>query len=192
MHPSVAPRFMAQGLQKRAALSAPRAAALRIAVGVCALTAASKLQLPFWGTPVPFTLGPQMALLLAALLGHREGVAVVLAWMGAGLMGAPVFASGLTGWAALLGPTGGYVLGYLPAAYLVGRLSRKSVWVGVGAWLMASAVILAVGAAGIGLWSGPRLMWPAGVAPFVMTDFCKALLGFSFFYGTQRASRGRC
>ena len=188
MHPSLAHRFMDQILPKRAALPAPLAAALRIAAGVCALTAASKLQLPFWGTPVPFTLGPQMALLLAALLGHREGVAVVMAWLGAGLLGAPVFASNLTGWAALMGPTAGYMLGYVPAAYLVGRFGQKATFGGALTWLGASALILATGAAGMALLIGPKLLWQAGVAPFWVTDGCKTLLMFAVLHGARRAA----
>jgi biotin transport system substrate-specific component len=190
MHPSFADRFFAHNGHRQVALPHLVKTSLRVSLGVAALAAASKCQLPFWGTPVPFTMGPQMALLLAALLGHRQGVAVVMAWLALGVMGAPVFASGLTGWAALLGPTAGYALGYVPAAWWVGRFGQKPTLVSAGAWLGASALILAVGASGIGLWVGPTFMWSAGVAPFVVTDCCKALLAFAFFC-LIRQSRSR-
>lgn len=154
------------------------AKAVRVVLGAMALSVASRLVVPFCGTPVPFTLGPQMALVLGAVLGPAEGVAAVLAWLTAGLGGAPVFASHLVGAAAFAGPAAGYMLGYVPAAYVVGHFGRTASWRGLASWLVATGIILGSGALGIACLLGTQALWPVALAPFWLTDTCKALLAF--------------
>jgi biotin transport system substrate-specific component len=62
--------------------------------------------------------------MLGALLGSKRGCLAVLAYVLEGAAGLPVFAAG-AGAAALLGPTGGYLFGFIPAAYITGRLAEK-------------------------------------------------------------------
>lgn len=93
-----------------------------VAAGVGALTAGAWMSVPFY--PVPLTMQTLAVLLVGALLGPRLGVAAVSGYLALGLAGAPVFHNGLGGPAVLLGPTGGYLLGFLPAAALMGLGAR--------------------------------------------------------------------
>ncbi|HOX23970.1 MAG TPA: biotin transporter BioY, partial [Elusimicrobiales bacterium] len=79
----------------------------------------AKLSLPLPFTPVPVTLQTLGVYLVAAALGPRKAFLAVLTYLAQGFAGLPVFAQGtLPGIAALLGPTGGYLIGFLPAAAL--------------------------------------------------------------------------
>ena len=117
--------------------------AVRTAVGivvfaaVTAVAAHVRIALPF--TPVPITLQTGVVLLAGATLGAAGGAAGQVLWLGAGLLGAPVFTSG----AGLAGPTAGYIIGFVPAAMVAGLATRGGfrIWralLGMGA---ATAVI---------------------------------------------------
>jgi biotin transport system substrate-specific component len=75
--------------------------------------------------PVPIVLQNMFVLLAGALLGWRWGGASVLVYLLAGAVGFPVFSAGRGGMAHLLGPTGGYLLSYIPAVVVVGIVSAK-------------------------------------------------------------------
>lgn len=77
------------------------------------------------GYPVPITGQTFGVLLVAALLGSRRGVLCVLAYLAQGLIGLPVFSQGRGGPAMFFGPTGGYLVGFLLAAYVVGFLAER-------------------------------------------------------------------
>jgi biotin transport system substrate-specific component len=77
------------------------------------------------GLPVPATGQTFAVLMMAALLGSRRGVLCVLAYLAEGLMGLPVFSQGRAGPALFFGPTAGYLVGFVPAAYLVGSLAER-------------------------------------------------------------------
>lgn len=87
-----------------------------------ALSAKVQLLLPF--SPVPITGQTFAVLIIGALLGSRRGSLAVLAYIIEGALGMPVFAFG-GGFAVLLGPTGGYLIGFIPAAYVTGLLAEK-------------------------------------------------------------------
>ena len=76
--------------------------------------------------PVPFTLQTMVVLLAGALLGARNGAYSQLLYIALGAAGLPVFAYGALGPAVLFGPTGGYLLAFPIAAYLVGYLVQKN------------------------------------------------------------------
>jgi len=78
------------------------------------------------GYPVPITGQTLAVLMVAALLGSRRGSLCVLAYLAEGLLGLPVFAQGKSGLAAFLGPTGGYLVGFVFAAGIVGALSDRT------------------------------------------------------------------
>jgi len=82
-------------------------------------------QISFWIGPVPITGQTFAVLMLAALLGARRAVAVVLLYLTEGAAGLGVFASGTSGIAWMLGPTGGYLFGFVVAAYIVGFLAQR-------------------------------------------------------------------
>lgn len=98
----------------------------RVAMGVALIAVCSWLSVPM---TVPFTLQTFAVCLLAALFGLRLGLWTVVCYLLLGAAGAPVFAGFSGGIAALLGPTGGYLVGFLFTALAVGlaveRLGRK-------------------------------------------------------------------
>lgn len=75
--------------------------------------------------PVPFTLQTFFVILAGGMLGKRDGAWSMLLYVGMGLSGLPVFSSGGFGLARLLGPTGGYILAFPAAAYLVGTILER-------------------------------------------------------------------
>lgn len=76
--------------------------------------------------PVPYTLQTLVVLLSGAFLGSRNGAVSQLAYLGAGAMGAPVFAGGAFGILKFIGPTGGYLIAFPLAAALVGWILRDN------------------------------------------------------------------
>ena len=153
-----------------------------LVVGFAAVTAAAA-QLSFrlpW-TPVPVT-GQTFAVLTAgAVLGTRRGAASQLLYVLVGALGLPVYAGASGGWAAATGATGGYLLGFVLAAALVGQLSERSqdrqLLTAVPAMLAGSAVVYAVGVP----WLAATLDVSAtkaielGMAPFLIGDAVKLL-----------------
>ena len=98
--------------------------AVMVAAGVAALAVSAKTQVPFG--LVPGTLQLLVVLALGAAYGSRMGFATVFAYLAAGFMGAPVFALGAAaGPAYFLGVTGGYLIGFLVAATIVGLLAER-------------------------------------------------------------------
>jgi len=101
--------------------------------------------------PVPFTLQVLFVLLAGAVLGARLGALSVVLWILLGLFGLPVFAGGKAGPMVLFGPTGGYLLGFVMCAWIVGALtsSQPASKLRTGAaMLLGLAVAYAVGLAG--------------------------------------------
>ncbi|MFH5822945.1 biotin transporter BioY [Georgenia sp. AZ-5] len=176
-------------------LSPVRAAAAVVGgAAVIALVGQAVVQLPF--TPVPLTLGTLGVLVVGAALGPVRGALSVALLVLAGLAGLPVFADGTSGWAF---GSFGYVLGYLPAAVLMGRLARRggdrSPWRTVGGAVLATSTVYALGVPwlmaflGVGLTDALAL----GVAPFLVGDAVKAAVAALCLPGTWRllrASRG--
>lgn len=78
------------------------------------------LPLPF--TPVPFTLQLFFTILSPLVLGARYGALSQIVYLALGIVGIPVFAGGTSGLGVLFGPTGGYLVGFVMAAYVIGRL----------------------------------------------------------------------
>ncbi len=94
--------------------------------GSLLLAMSAKLQIPFW--PVPMTMQTFVVLLIGAAFGPRLGVATIALYLLEGAAGLPVFAGtpekGI-GLAYMMGPTGGYLVGYLGAAWIVGTLAQR-------------------------------------------------------------------
>lgn len=152
--------------------------AAAVGLGVVILTLASKVQVPFW--PVPMTLQTLAVLMIGATAGMRLGGGTVLAWLGLGAVGAPVFATG-AGLAYIAGPTGGYLAGFLLAALVVGYLADR----GHGRTVVSALAMLLVGliaiyALGLGwlslLIGAPKAM-AAGLLPFIPAEILKLALG---------------
>lgn len=149
-----------------------------VAAGVVIMTIAAKTQVPFY--PVPMTLHTAAVMAFALALPPRMSVAVFAAYLTAGAVGLPVFAGtperGI-GLAYMLGPTGGYLLGYLIAAGLVSVLAAgRGVLGRVGAMLIGLVIVYACGVAWlVNFVSFDRLV-AAGIAPFLLGDLVKIAL----------------
>ena len=134
------------------AIPAPRVAA-RFAglalLGSWLLAASAQVTVPMW--PVPATLQSMVVLLLGALGGPAMGVAAVGAYLAQGAAGLPFFAGGTTGPAVLVGPTAGYLAGFVLAAWVAG-FARGLGWWRQGAVLLAAHLLLFV----------PGVAWLAG------------------------------
>ena len=143
-----------------------------------ALSARVVLPLPW--SPVPVTGQTLAVLLLAALLGSRRGSLAVLAYIAQGVAGLPVFAGGALGLARLAGPTGGYLLGFVLAAALVGALAERG-WDRRGlstaaAMLVGNVVIYATGVAWLTPFvGGLERALVSGVLPFIAGDVVKII-----------------
>jgi biotin transport system substrate-specific component len=141
-----------------------------------ALSAQVAIFLPF--SPVPVTGQTLAVLLVGALLGSRRGSLAVLTYVLQGLAGLPVFAGGAFGLARLLGPTGGYLVGFVAAAFLVGLLAERGwdrrVSTTAAAMTLGNLVIYATGALWLAAFVGGLDQALAmGVAPFIPGDLLK-------------------
>jgi len=135
----------------------------------------ARLEIPH--QPVPYTLQTLMVLLAGAFLGPRNGMLSQLAYLAAGILGAPVFAGGAAGMLSILGPSGGYLLSFPLAALLVGYLAGKRhtlLWVAfsMGAGLV---VVFTLGALFLGVFYTHRFesALQAGVLIFSWWDLLK-------------------
>jgi biotin transport system substrate-specific component len=142
-----------------------------------ALAARITLPLPF--TPVPITLQVMAVLLSGLVLGPRAGAASQLVYLATIAAGLPLDARGL-GTAALTGPTAGYLIGFVPAAFVTGWLAERLPATRVSRFLAALAGVAVIYAAGVA-WLAPamgglRTAWTLGVAPFILIDLGKAVV----------------
>lgn len=149
--------------------------------GSILLTLSAKIQVPFW--PVPMTMQTFAIMVLAAAFGARLGTATVLLYLAQGAVGLPVFAGtpekGL-GLAYMMGPTGGYLVGFVAAAMLIGWLAERG-WdrsIGrLGAAMFAGHVLVfAFGFAWLAVLIGAEKAWMFGVAPFYAATLFKTAL----------------
>ena len=92
-----------------------------------ALTAIlSQISIPLPFTPVPINLATLSVLLSGALLGKKGGAISQVVYTLLGAIGLPVFANFLSGIGVIFGPTGGYIIGYIVAAFVVGIIIQKT------------------------------------------------------------------
>lgn len=160
------------------------AGSLRRVAGIAAFvvftTVAAQLAVRLPYTPVPVTMQTLFVLLAGIVLGPRDGFYAMIAYIGIGLAGAPVFAGMTFGPAVLFGPTGGYLLAFPAAAMLTGAFA-KSLDGGKPAVLLASlagsATILITGTAYLWLLSGQSMssVLAMAVVPFVLADLVKVV-----------------
>lgn len=152
-------------------------AALAAVIAVCSILPAINVS-----TFAPITLQTFGVLLAGALLGARRGPLAVLLWIGVGAAGLPVFANGKSGLPVLVGPTGGYIVGFVIGAALLGlvvqRLARQGQSTNPLAIILGGiAALLVIHAAGIvGLNLRAGLDWAAAAkvdAAFWIGDILK-------------------
>lgn len=148
-------------------------------VGSALIAVSSKIQVPM--VPVPMTLQTLVILAIGMAAGWRLGGLTVLLYLAEGAAGLPVFAGtpekGL-GLAYMVGTTGGYLLGFLLAALVIGLLAEagwdRSVPLAATAMLIGNVVIYIPGLLWLGSvagWDNPILQW--GLTPFIVGDLVK-------------------
>ena len=147
------------------------------------LSLAGPLAIPLPFTPVPLALAPHLCLFLALTLGKTRASLVVLGYLLQGAMGLPVFALGASGVLHLIGPRGGYLIGYLAATYLTGYLVEKnrSTRCVALSLIAGNAVIYLFGAAQLSLFFGVSSACTLGVLPFLAGDGLKIVALLTFF-----------
>ncbi|MBI4041683.1 MAG: biotin transporter BioY [Deltaproteobacteria bacterium] len=137
--------------------------------GVMAGLAQVSIDLPF--TPVPIT-GQTLGVLLAgALLGSKQGALCLALYWIEGISGLPVFAGGKSGVAVVLGPTGGYLIGFIIAAYIVGYFCERGMdrsWkTSLVPFLVGYFFIFLVGISWLSFFVGKEAALMAGFWPFL-------------------------
>jgi biotin transport system substrate-specific component len=153
-----------------------------ILFGVCLLTLSAKAQVPFW--PVPMTMQTLAVLMLAMAYGSRLGVATVAAYLLAGAAGLPVFAGtperGI-GLAYMMGPTAGFLAGFVAAAGLAGLLAQRgwdrSFFSCATAMVIGHVVIVGAGVAWLATLMGLPKAIDVGLMPFLASSLLKIALG---------------
>jgi biotin transport system substrate-specific component len=156
--------------------------ALLVLAGTAFVTLAAQVKIDLAFTPVPITGSTFAVLLVGSSLGAILGLASLGLYLFVGALGAPVYAGWDGGWNVITGPTGGYIIGFVFAAFLTGWLAQRR-WdrhfnSAVAAMLTGSVVIYAFGlpflAADQGLDFTTTLK--EGLAPFVIGDLLKLYL----------------
>ncbi|WP_336065974.1 biotin transporter BioY [Nitratireductor rhodophyticola] len=169
---------------------------LFLAIGATVILALSAKTRVVLG-PVDLSLQTLAVLVIGATFGMRLGVATLLLYMAEGAMGLPVFQGtpekGI-GFAYMMGPTGGYLLGFVVMAAIAGWAAdrgwdRSPLKLG-GAMLFAEMVMMALGFAWLAGLIGADKAWQFGVAPFILPDLIKVALAACFMPAAWALLRG--
>jgi biotin transport system substrate-specific component len=167
------------------ALASPRVRQLVGVVAFAVLTALSaRVAIPLPGTLVPFTFQPLAVLLAGGLLGARLGAGSQILYLGAGLAGLPVFATGF-----LLGPTAGYLLAFPIAAFTVGSLAGPALMRNLVAVIAGLGVIYAGGVAWLTIMTDWTTAVATGFLPFIAADLVKAGMAAVIMKSIQQRTR---
>jgi biotin transport system substrate-specific component len=165
-------------------------AVVLVALGSALMALSAKVNLPL--PYVPMTLQTLVVLMIGAAYGWRLGSATMIAYLAEGAMGLPVFAGPVGGIAPLVGPTAGYLYGFVLAAFVIGWFAERgwdrNVVLLFAAMAVGHVVIFIAGfgwlAYGIGL--GADKAWLVGVAPFIAASVVKNALGAALMPAVRR------
>jgi len=182
--PAAAPSFLPKSRATRAVVA--------VLAGSALLAASAHVSIPFFFTPVPFTLQPFAVLLLGLMLEPSLAFATLAAYLVEGAAGLPVFTpQGPLGILHLMGPDGGFLLAYPFAAFLVSKLRRTlpRTFTFAAVSAAAGAVVYFLGGAS---WLAVVIHQPMSVAfdlavwPFVAGDALKVVLAAAIVTGYAR------
>jgi biotin transport system substrate-specific component len=161
--------------------------ALMVATGAVLIYLTSLVSFPIPGTPVPVTLQTFGILVVGGALGLRRGILAASLYLALGVVGLPFFAEGKGGIPVILGATGGYLVGFVAAAALVGRLAElgwdRRFGGSLGMNALGTAVIYAIGvpwlAVTTGVDAGQAIA--LGLVPFLVGDVIKLVTAAGVF-----------
>jgi biotin transport system substrate-specific component len=161
--------------------------AMLVLAGALLIFLTSKIAIPIPGNPVPYTLQTFGILVVGGALGLRRGSLAAAIYVALGVVGLPFFAEGKGGLEVIWGATGGYLLGFVAAAALVGRLAElgwdRHVGGSLGMNALGTVLIYAIGvpwlAVTTGLDLGQAIM--VGLVPFLVVDIVKLVAAAGVF-----------
>ena len=150
-----------------------------IAVMAAVMAVVSPFTLPIG--PVPITLANLVVYLSVYILGWKKSCIATLVYILLGAVGMPVFSGFAGGLGKLVGPTGGYIIGYLPQAMITGLFIAKfprNRWMQLLGMVVAGIALYAFGTAWFCFLTGKGLVAALGlcVIPFLPGDFAKAVI----------------
>ena len=158
-----------------------------VVAGALLIYLTARVVIPVPGSPVPITGQTFGVLLVGGALGFRRGLIGVGLYVMLGVVGLPFFAEGRGGMSVIWGATGGYLIGFVIAGALVGRLAElgwdRKIGGALGAMLLGSAVIYAIGLPWLGVVSSstPEETIALGLTPFLLGDALKLVLAAVLF-----------
>lgn len=143
-----------------------------------AVSAKVQIYLPF--TPVPITGQTLAVLLTGTILGSQMGALSISIYLLAGIVGVPLFSGESAGMTYLLGPTGGYLIGFLISAYIVGKLAERGsdrlLKSCLPMMLLGELIIYAFGLVWLARFVPMNKLLMAGLIPFIPGDLIKLAL----------------
>jgi biotin transport system substrate-specific component len=156
-----------------------------VVAGALFVALCAQVYIPF--QPVPLTGQTFGVLMVGGALGFRRGALALLLYLAIGLIGLPVFAEGKHGIDIVRGATGGYLIGFVVAAAIVGRLAElgwdRHIGGSLGAMLIGTVVIYAFGVPWLKVSTG--MSWAEAVAvgltPFLLWDTAKLVVAGALF-----------
>jgi biotin transport system substrate-specific component len=181
-------RLLASRIWPLAGQSSLRRAATFAVLGSLLVALAAQISVPM--VPVPMTLQTLAVLAVGGAYGARLGAATLVLYALEGAVGFPVFANLSGGYQVIFGPTGGYIVGFILAAGLVGLLVERGwgeslPWLG-GAMLLGAAILYVPGLLWLGTWlatakgldyaGASQIAVSSGLLPFIPGDIVKAVL----------------
>ncbi len=152
-----------------------------LVIGASLLVAvAAQIAVPLPFTPVPVTAQTLGVLLIGVVLGSVRGTLAMLTYLAEGAVGLPVFAGGKAGLLWLAGPTGGYLVGFVIAAFVTGFLAERkwdrNVLTSFLAMLIGNVIIFIFGLLVLQSYVGMDKVLALGLYPFVLGDIVKLAL----------------
>ena len=186
--PTLAEAMLDSLMTPSAATNAVTKAAL-VVFGSLLLAVSAQFKIPLY--PVPVTGQTLVVLLIGMTYGPRLGGVTLAAYLFEGALGLPVFAGGAAGAAVLMGPTAGYLFGFLLAAIAMGYLAERglgrTVVSTIAAMVIGNCVIYLCGALWLANFIGFAQAIAAGVLPFLYGDALKLVVAAGLMPWAWRA-----
>ena len=168
-----------------------------VALGVLFTALLAQVAVPVPGSPVPVTGQTLAVVLTAATLGPARGVAVQVVYILCAMVGLPFYSDASGGWDVVSGATGGYVVGFIPAAFLIGLAAKhgadRRLLTSAPLFVAGQAVVFAVGVPWLAVTAGmtaPQAL-EAGFYPFILGGLVKAVIAALVLGGAWRLARRR-